>query len=348
MTPVCPFPYYGGKSRWAPLVWNRLGNPNVYVEPFAGSLAVLLARPDGPGPREVTCDLDGGLCNFWRAVSADPEAVAYWADYPTIHQDLTARHTWLRRWLSENADWLSEDPEYCDAKAAGWWVWGISLWIGGGWCQSGHRDKRPAIKDMGGGRGVSIPTGLQRQIPRCKVGGEGVAAQRQQIAHIASESGGRGVSAQRRRRQALIEWFSRLQERLMAVVVLNRSWEAAVTPTVLQQTESGPRPVVGILMDPPYRLSTGRHSELYQSDITGESEDVAIQSFQWAVQHGDVYRIAYCAHEGDFGMPEGWTAVSRDFAGIRKAARRRERKEIVMFSPACIRPTEVEYQRSFW
>jgi hypothetical protein len=40
-----PFPWYGGKSRVAPEVWAALGDVQYYVEPFAGSLAVLLARP---------------------------------------------------------------------------------------------------------------------------------------------------------------------------------------------------------------------------------------------------------------------------------------------------------------
>ena len=127
-----PFPFYGGKSRLAPLIWERLGNPTVYVEPFAGSLACLLARPSGGGAREIVCDLDGGIANFWRAVEADPDAVAYWADHPSIHQDLTARHKWLKAWFAENSHVMSEDPFFYDAQVAGFWVWGISLWIGGG------------------------------------------------------------------------------------------------------------------------------------------------------------------------------------------------------------------------
>lgn len=41
-----PFPYFGGKRRVADAVWARLGDAPNYVEPFAGSAAVLLARPD--------------------------------------------------------------------------------------------------------------------------------------------------------------------------------------------------------------------------------------------------------------------------------------------------------------
>lgn len=37
-----PFPWFGGKSRAAPLVWQALGDVKNFVEPFAGSLAVLL------------------------------------------------------------------------------------------------------------------------------------------------------------------------------------------------------------------------------------------------------------------------------------------------------------------
>lgn len=49
MTPLtAPFPYFGGKATIAPLVWEALGNPVRYIEPFCGSAAVLLARPYEP------------------------------------------------------------------------------------------------------------------------------------------------------------------------------------------------------------------------------------------------------------------------------------------------------------
>jgi site-specific DNA-adenine methylase len=41
-----PFPWFGGKSRIADIVWDALGPVDNYVEPFAGSMAVLLHRPD--------------------------------------------------------------------------------------------------------------------------------------------------------------------------------------------------------------------------------------------------------------------------------------------------------------
>ena len=40
-----PFPWFGGKRRVAPEIWAAFGDVDNYVEPFAGSLAVLLERP---------------------------------------------------------------------------------------------------------------------------------------------------------------------------------------------------------------------------------------------------------------------------------------------------------------
>jgi hypothetical protein len=40
-------------------------------------------------------DIDGYVSNFWRAVQADPELVAHYADWPVNEVDLHARHRWL-------------------------------------------------------------------------------------------------------------------------------------------------------------------------------------------------------------------------------------------------------------
>ena len=451
-------------------MWERFGDIAVLSEPFAGSLAVTLHNPI-PCPREIVCDIDGGICNFWRAVRADPEAVAFYADYPTIHQDLTARHRWLVRWVIENAGRLEDDPDYYDVRAAGWWVWGISLWIGGGWCQPNYRrdheasrpkiaptsgghavsaqkvenrrpkiqvsgggtgisaqneraprvqphsggtgvnaqtDKRPYVPDHAKGRGVSAQAqrepydqrpfcaskskgqGVSRQktpldkVPRVadKAGGKGVSAQREvydkkpnipmkngargsavigqtkgQMPAVADWHGGMGVSAQRtdtkeqmpavehwlggkgvnRQRQTrpdLIEWFGRLSERLYSTIVLNRDWTSAVTPTVLQHTPTGPKPAVGVFLDPPY-LQDERSREIYGSDAAKTSNQAAQDAWAWAVEHGELYRIAYCCHEGDVEVPPGWTVETQAFSGIRKPERR-GRLDAILFSPACL------------
>jgi len=125
-----PFPWFGGKSRIASVVWEVLGNVPNYVEPFFGSGAVLLARPHAPRIETVN-DLDGMVSNFWRAVRAAPEEVAKHADWPIIEQDLHARRDWLCRQRESLTARLVEDPEFFDARVAGWWCWGLSSSVSG-------------------------------------------------------------------------------------------------------------------------------------------------------------------------------------------------------------------------
>lgn len=147
---VAPFPWFGGKRRVAHIVWRAFGDVHNYVEPFFGSGAVLLGRPTPPKIETIN-DLDCYVANFWRAVQADADAVAKWCDWPVNEADLHARH----RWLIEQKEWLREqvmgDPHFFDAKTAGWWVWGICMWIGKGWCES----KSNQLPDLHGhGKGV--------------------------------------------------------------------------------------------------------------------------------------------------------------------------------------------------
>ena len=132
------FPFFGGKTRVAALVWEHLGNPELYVEPFAGSLAVLLARPDEPRT-EIVCDLDGYIANFWRAIQNQwPEMQAHLTGLVS-EIDLRAQHNHLlasREGLNEK---LAADYTWCDARLAALWWMGISSYLGSGF---GHRAAR--------------------------------------------------------------------------------------------------------------------------------------------------------------------------------------------------------------
>ena len=128
-----PFPYFRGKRPVAHLVWDALGNVAHYVEPFFGSGAVLLNRPHAANCETVN-DMDGLLSNFWRAVRANPDAVAHHAAWPVNEADLHARHLWLVNARDNLTTRLMAEPDWFDAKAAGWWAWGLSCWIGSGWC----------------------------------------------------------------------------------------------------------------------------------------------------------------------------------------------------------------------
>ena len=130
-----PYPYFGGKSRVAPEVWQRFGEPKNYVEPFLGSAAVLLANPNQPLPIETVNDADHFIANFFRAIEVDPDVVAHYADSPTSEIELYSRHEYLKSLTKETSfkDMIAQSPFYYDTRIAGWWAWGLCNWIGGGW-----------------------------------------------------------------------------------------------------------------------------------------------------------------------------------------------------------------------
>lgn len=64
-----PFPYFGGKITLAPQIAALLPPHRHYVEPYCGSLAVLLAK--SPADHETVNDLDGDLMTFWQVVRDD-------------------------------------------------------------------------------------------------------------------------------------------------------------------------------------------------------------------------------------------------------------------------------------
>ena len=68
--PKPPFAYYGGKTTIAEKIVRLLPEHEHYVEPFAGSLAVLLAKC--PSPMETVNDLDQDLMVFWRMLREQP------------------------------------------------------------------------------------------------------------------------------------------------------------------------------------------------------------------------------------------------------------------------------------
>lgn len=61
-----PFPYYGGKLNLAGRIVGLLPEHAHYVEPYAGSLSVLLEKP--PALMETVNDLDHELVTFWRVL----------------------------------------------------------------------------------------------------------------------------------------------------------------------------------------------------------------------------------------------------------------------------------------
>lgn len=69
-----PVPYFGGKMTIGPAIAALLPAHTHYVEPYAGSLAVLFAK--GPSTHETVNDLDQALVTFWRVLRQKPAELA--------------------------------------------------------------------------------------------------------------------------------------------------------------------------------------------------------------------------------------------------------------------------------
>ena len=311
MTIAAPFPWFGGKSLAASTVWKLLDGATGYIEPFAGSLAVLLAR-DEPCGVETVNDRDGFIANFWRAVACDPDAVAAHADWPVSEIDLTARHAWLVN-RSERLRWALEDPDFYDAKIAGWWVWGQCAWIGSGWCSgSGPHvgngahvyDSRKLPHLSNAGRGIN------RQLPHLSNAGQGI---NRQLPHLGDA--GRGI----------IDVMRALHARLRRVRVACGEWDRVLTDSVLRS--AGSRPAV--FLDPPYGEGAVEYSAGGNACGT-----VASKAWEWATERGDSMRVVVAAYEDGRPVPTGWSVIPWK-ARKGYANNDNRRREVLYASPAC-------------
>ena len=213
-----PFPYMGGKSKVAPEIWQRFGNVNCYIEPFFGSGAVLLGRPEDHNPRyELVNDLDGWLVNFWRSVKAAPNEVAEHAAWLCAETDLAARRDWL---FSDTSfpEQLWRNPDFYDTRRAGIWAWGMSSVIGCNFskknCTKGDTVRRPSIK-------YAHPFGGVHSLPP-----DGMT-----------------------KTEFLSAWIQRLARRIERVFVLCGDWKRAVADSVIKSHRNGS---CAVLLDPPY------------------------------------------------------------------------------------------------
>ncbi|HEU5013920.1 MAG TPA: DNA adenine methylase [Roseiflexaceae bacterium] len=345
-TPLkAPFPYFGGKSKVASRVWQRFGTVDNYVEPFFGSGAVLLGCPC-PGHTETVNDADGLLCNFWRALQTDPEAVAAHADYPVSELDLHARHRWL---VQQRADVerLLADPGYYDVQIAGWWVWGISQWIGSGWCDGSLSRKLP---NMGGER--SPDRGVHRksfgQLPHVGNAGRGVHRAQQQSFGQLPKIGANGAGHDsmscgvmrveyRKDASALHAYFAALAARLRRVRVTCGDFARVLGPSVTWRHGT-----TAVFLDPPYDLQERAAVYAVESDVTQRAR-------QWCIENGDnkLLRIALCGYDTEHTdlAAHGWQAVAwKTNGGYGSQGTGRGRanaaREVIWFSPNCLNAIE--------
>ena len=359
-----PYPYFGNKAKVAADIWQRLGKTDRYIEPFFGSGAVMLASPYWrETKKEIINDLNHFVANFWRALQAEPDAVAYHCDYPTIECDLHSRHLWL---VNEGAEILKQcayDEAFYDTKAAGWWVWGMANWIGshfavgtGGWT----RERLKLAEDIGSldladikavegeivndGRGVnrkrphlSSGQGVNRKLPHCG-GGRGV----NRLMPVTDESFTDELSFFPRN-HGLYQYIRELSQRFIEVDVCCGDWLRILKPAVtLAGKESTGKGTCAVFLDPPYSAEAGR-SSVY----TVEDFSVAHAVRDWCIEETDNenIRIALAGYDVEHAILEkeyGWEAFSwsanggySKFADKGNASHANKKREVIWFSPSC-------------
>ena len=306
-----PFPWFGGKSSVAGAVWKRFGDVRNYVEPFAGSAAMLMLRPQPFEGTETINDADGFVANFWRATRHDPEAVAFHADWPVNENDLHARHAWLVGQRESLTAKLEGDADWFDAKIAGWWCWGSCCWIGSGFC-SGDGPWQVVDGELvntgNAGRGVN------RKLPHLGPGGNGM---------------------HRKHGQRLIEDFQAFADRLEKVRVCCGDWSRVCGPT--PTVKMG---MTGVFLDPPYADTAKRTARLYAKDCLTVAHAVK----RWAVEWGNDprMRIALCGYDGEHDMPAGWDCVEWKASGGYGSqgegnGRENAKRERIWYSPHCVK-----------
>ena len=337
-----PFPAFGGKSAIAPLVWERFGRVDNFVEPFANSAAVALACPYIPA-HETWNDMNGFVANFWRATQAASDAVAAAADWPVSEVDLHARHAFLVRQQDDLTARLMGNPDYYDATIAGWWLWGICQWIGSGWCSGqGPWTVNEAGRLVNGNNEV-----VWRQLPHLGDAGRGI---KRKLPHLGA---GRGINRQlphlgNAGRGQCAEWsehlratMAALRDRLRRVRVCCGDWQRVCGPTPTVKLG-----LTAVFLDPPYQIE-GRDDvyDNYDAHPDGQNSDVFYNVVRWAIERADDprIRIAVCGYDEPDVFPASWTAVrwkSRGGYGSQGNGRGRQNaaRECVWFSPHCIDP----------
>ncbi len=252
--------------------------------------------------------------------------MAHYADQPVSECDLHARHSWLVRSRDLLRARLEGDLEYYDPIIAGYWVWGICTWIGGGFCSGkgpwhsvdGHLVKLDSAQ----------AEGIVRKRVHLANSGWGVHRKIVQL-----RDGGQGVHRPTMRQSHLIDWMQALAERLRYVRVACGDWTRVMGPAITHQQRLN-----GIFLDPPY-LRTERTQDVYRVE-----NDVSEAVRQWAIDHGDhpKLRIVLCGYEGEHDMPDTWRKIAwrtnGGYANAGKASRGRDnaKRERLWLSPHCL------------
>ena len=330
-----PYVWFGGKRKVISEVWKRLGKVTCYVEPFFGSGAMLLGRPRPFEGKEIINDADDFVCNFWRAIREVPDEVAAYADAPAFESDKHAKYVWLVQQRKDKPSLrkrLEGDPDYYDARIAGYWVWLQALWLGSGFCS----DTGPWQVNSKG----------------CLVKRRKIDPAKARISRQLPYLGTHGMRSNDPPFGSARQWFEKLGERLKDVVVCCGDWtricggKKGESLSVLVPQKS----ICGIFLDPPY---LGGEGQTDRGSVYGcESLSIAARVREWAVDHGgkgSKLKIALCGYANDYEMPTegdgawgthdwkatgGYSAISVS-RGKQSSATKNCARERIWFSPSC-------------
>jgi DNA adenine methylase len=246
---VPPFSYFGGKRLIAPTVWELLGNPQSYIEPFGGSLAVLLARPlpIAQNVQETVNDIDGLLVNLWRALRQEPDTIAVWFDRPVAEADLIACHNYLVENESRIRDLVLSHPDACDVQAAAYYLYTLTYRVAFTMSNKILHVMKPKQIIRPNYQALLVRDYDMRRAIFDKKGTERLFA---------------------------------IARRIRYVRILCGDWKRCFTGRYWYEASGGRRPLtVGVYMDPPY-ADTNR-SDVYRH----ESYEVAYEAMEWCLAH---------------------------------------------------------------
>ena len=305
-----PFPYFGGKSKIAEQVWTLFGDVKNYIEPFAGSAAVLLARPQGFKGPETLNDFSCFVVNAWRAIRDNPEALAERLVGPVCEVNTEAEHAALMRSGEGLRDRLG-DPGYSDLALAAYWIRGANEWIGSGWA---------------GGEGPwswSKATGWRkrdRQLPHRGDAGKGI---NRKLPHL----GDAGTGQYEQRVEWVTSWLCALRDRLCEVRIACGDFER-----VLGDSSTTKHGLTGVFLDPPYDGT---------EYVYGTKVPVSERVFDWCLESTKtpLLRIVLAGRgtEHDTLLRHGWgKSVWTANRGYSKDTNKGRNEETLWYSPSCV------------
>ena len=306
------FPYFGGKSKIAPVVWDLLGGINNYVEPFVGSGACFFLMPYTLNPTTTINDASGLMANLWRSIQRDHEAVALEASKLLGETDLHACELEALAISDDLTKRLEADIDYFNPVIAGRYLWGLCNKIGG--------------FAVDGGPWVNH-NGVLTDSRRIECGGRGIS---RELPHLGNC--GRGISRELTgdtREDYILHLMQYFVSRLERTRIACGDW-GRVCKSRSVTTNHG---LTGIFLDPPYEVS----GDLYKDN--GCFREVV----EWAASESNnpklrIVLAGYDCPEVD-NILTGWEKVRWNqcfgYGGAKNGSR-----ETIWASPGCLKIKE--------